>query len=80
MSEIADADWDMNHDQSRVAAVAKLFFDVPGIGFEYVMQDGSARRYWLPTKVARFYGEYLNGFKSLFENHQNADPDEPVVY
>jgi len=79
MPEIGDADWDMKHDLSRVVAVGKLYLDKPGIGIEYVMQDGSPRRYWLHTKVARFYAEYLNDFKAQFENHVNTD-DDPIIY
>ncbi|MCW2248278.1 hypothetical protein M2352_003912 [Azospirillum fermentarium] len=77
---IEDYDWDLQHSQARVAAVAKALIGSDGVGLEFVMQDASLRQFWLPTLVARFFGEYLSQYKSKFIHHQDSDPDELVVY
>lgn len=80
MVPVQEHDWDIQFDQGRVVAVVKSLAAHHGVGFEFVMQDASPRRFWMPTAVARFFGEYIGQYKEAFANHVDQDPEEPVFY
>ena len=75
MPKIEDYDWNQQNELSRIVLEVRAISFTDAMGFEFVMQDGAVRQFLIPTKVARFFGEYVHQYRQNFEDHKDSTSD-----